>query len=274
MNGAKMRTKPNRAYQVDDDPSPHRLPPRLQGWEWLLSLAAFVAIWQLVSTLLAVPSYILPSPALTIGAIARDAGLLGQHLAATLAATMSGLTLAVFAGLLVAILMNGSRVIGEIIYSHMVLSQAVPLIAIAPVILIWFGLGLFAKTIIVAAVCFFPIAVNTYEGFRTVRSEHIYLLTTFGATRWQRYIHLFLPATLPGIFAGLKIAATYSVLGAVVGEWLGGVRGMGIYMTRALQSFRTDKLFAAIFVVMLTSYFIFKGVSVVGDWLTPWSKGR
>jgi len=151
---------------------------------------------------------------------------------------------------------------------------AVPLIAIAPVILIWFGLGLFAKTIIVAAVCFFPIAVNAYEGFRTVRLEHIHLLTTFGATRWQRYRHLFVPATLPGIFAGLKIAATYSVLGAVVGEWLGGVRGMGIYMTRALQSFRTDRLFAAIFVVMLTSYCLFKGVSLLGNQLTPWSRRR
>ncbi len=254
--------------------SPGLSSSRLRGWGWILSLASFVAIWQLVTTLSDVPTYILPSPTLTIGAIVRDGALLGQHLLATLTATLTGLTLAVSAGLLVAVLMNGSRVIGEIIYSHMVLSQAVPLIAIAPVILIWFGLGLFAKTIIVAAVCFFPIAVNTYEGFRTVRLEHIHLLTTFGATRWQRYRHLFVPATLPGIFAGLKIAATYSVLGAVVGEWLGGVRGMGIYMTRALQSFRTDRLFAAIFVVMLTSYCLFKGVSLLGNQLTPWSKRR
>ena len=269
----KKQTGSNLRHQRSHS-SPGSSSSRLHGWGWILSLVSFVAIWQLVSTLLDVPAYVLPSPALTIEAIIRDAGLLGQHLVATLAATSSGLTLAVFAGLLVAVLMNGSRVIGEIIYSHMVLSQAVPLIAIAPVILIWFGLGLFAKTLIVAAVCFFPIAVNTYEGFRTVRSEHIDLLATFGATRWQRYIHLFVPATLPGIFAGLKIAATYSVLGAVVGEWLGGVRGMGIYMTRALQSFRTDRLFAAIFVVMLTSYFIFKGVSFFSDRLTPWSKRR
>ena len=247
---------------------------RLHGWGWLLSLAIFLAVWQLVSTLFDVPSYILPSPSLTVGAIVRDSALLGQHLLATLAATLSGLALAAFAGLFAAILMNASRIIGEILYSHMVLSQAVPLIAIAPVILIWFGLGLFAKTVIVAAVCFFPIAVNTYEGFRTVQEEHNHLLTTFGATRWQRYRHLFVPATLPGIFAGLKIAATYSVLGAVVGEWLGGVRGMGIYMTRALQSFRTDRLFAAILVVMLTSFCLFKGVSLLGTHLTPWYKRR
>lgn len=177
-------------------------------------------------------------------------------------------------GLVVAVAMNASRVVGEVIYVQMVLSQAVPLIAVAPIVLIWFGLGMFAKVVIVAFVCFFPIAVSTYEGFRSVQTGQLELLKTMEATRWQCYRHLFVPATLPGIFAGLKIAATYSVLGAVVGEWLGGTKGMGIYMTRVLQSFRTERLFAAIIVVMLASLLLFACVRWVGRRLTPWVERR
>jgi len=240
----------------------------------VLSLVTFLAVWQLVSWVIAAPTYVLPSPYITLQTLLKDGGVLAAHLSATISATAAGLALAVVAGLLVAMIMRASATLGQLIYSHMVLSQAVPLIAIAPVILIWFGLGLVAKMIIVAAVCFFPIAVNTYEAFRTVSKEYVNYLTTLDASRWQRYRHLLIPATLPGIFAGAKIAATYCVLGAVVGEWLGGVRGIGIYMTRALQSFRTDKLFAAILVVMVVSYAIFKCVSWIGNRLTPWVQRR
>ena len=240
----------------------------------VLSLVTFLAIWQLVCWVIDAPTYVLPSPYVTLQTLFRDANLLATHLAATISATASGLALAVITGLLVAMLMRASPTLGQLIYSHIVLSQAVPLIAIAPVILIWFGLGLAAKMIIVAAVCFFPIAVNTHEAFRTVSKDYVNYLTTLDASRWQRYRHLLIPATLPGIFAGAKIAATYCVLGAVVGEWLGGVRGIGIYMTRALQSFRTDKLFAAIFVVMVISYAIFQCVSWIGNRLTPWVQRR
>ncbi len=132
-----------------------------------------------------------------------------------------------------------------------------------------------AKLLIVAFVCFFPIAVSTYEGFRSVQ------IGAAGPTQDVRgdvagsaIDTCSCPATLPGIFAGLKIAATYSVLGAIVGEWLGGTKGMGIYMTRALQSFRTERLFAAILAVMLASYALFSGVRWVGNRLTPWVERR
>jgi len=131
-----------------------------------------------------------------------------------------------------------------------------------------------AKVLIVGFVCFFPITVNAYEGFRTVDPVLCDLLAAFGATRTDRYRHLYIPATLPGILAGLKIAATYSVLGAVVGEWLGGSVGIGVYMTRALQSFRTDRLFGAILVVMLISLVLFKVVDGLSTILTPWMERR
>lgn len=241
---------------------------------WVLSLLVFILLWQVITWLFNLPTYLLPSPIVTLFAVIDDAPLLAHHLAATALATAWGLGLAILLGLTLAMIMNGSKVFSDLIYPHLVLLQAIPLIAVAPIILIWFGLGLFSKVVIVAFVCFFPISVSTYEGFRTVSSDFRELLDTFHASRWQRYRHLHIPATLPGIFAGLKIAATYSVMGAVIGEWLGGSRGIGIYMTRALQSFRTDRLFGAIVIVMVMSFAIFKVVDRLGAYLAPWSTRR
>lgn len=241
---------------------------------WVLSLLVFILLWQGITSLFNLPTYLLPSPTVTLLAVIDDAPLLLHHLGATALATAWGLGLAVLIGLALAIIMNGSKVLSDLIYPHLVLLQSIPLIAIAPIILIWFGLDLFSKIVIVTFVCFFPICVSTYEGFKTVSSDFRELLDTFHASRWQRYRHLHIPATLPGIFAGLKIAATYSVMGAVIGEWLGGSRGIGIYMIRALQSFRTDRLFAAIVIVMVMSFVIFKGVDRLGAYLAPWSKRR
>lgn len=246
----------------------------IRAHSWVFSIIILVLLWQAVSLFFSIPAYLLPSPALTLTAVIGDASLLGGHLVTTMLETIAGLGLAIGLGLVVAVVMNASKLVGEMIYPPLVLSQAIPLIAIAPIILIWFGLGMFAKVLIVAFVCFFPIGVNTYEGFRNVNPELGELLDSFHASKWQRYRHLYIPATLPGILAGLKIAATYSVLGAVVGEWLGGTSGIGIYMTRALQSFRTDRLFGSIGIVMIMSFAIFKGVDRLGVYLTPWSKGR
>ena len=244
----------------------------LARYRWLLSLLLVLFMWEGGTRLFSTPSYLLPSPAVTMRALTADADFLGGHVAVTLVETLAGLALAMAAGLTVAILMNGSTLARDLIYPPLVLSQAIPLIAIAPLVLIWFGLGVFAKVLIVAFVCFFPIVVNAYEGFRSVDPALRDLLSTFGASRADRYRHLYIPATLPGILAGVKIAATYSVLGAVVGEWLGGSRGIGVYMTRSLQSFRTDRLFGAILIVMLMSFALFKVVDGASRLLVPWRR--
>jgi ABC-type nitrate/sulfonate/bicarbonate transport system permease component len=234
----------------------------------------FVLLWDVVVIVFRIPGYLLPSPTRTFAAIAADAPLLGRHAAATLVETLSGFGIALVLGVVVAFAMHRARWIRDLLYPHLVLSQAVPLIAIAPMILIWFGLGSLSKILVVAFVCFFPLAVNTYEGFRTVDPAYKELLETLGASPFEHYRHLYVPATLPGIVAGGKIAATYSVLGAIVGEWLGGSRGLGVYMTRAQQSFRTDRLFGAILIVMVLSFALFKVVDAIGLVLTPWLRRR
>ena len=241
---------------------------------WALSLLLFVGLWQVIVSIFRVPGYLLPSPTATIRAIANDAALLGRHAATTIIETLAGLGIALVLGVAVALAMHRSRILRDLTYPHLVLSQAVPLIAIAPMILIWFGLGSLSKILVVAFVCFFPLTVNTFEGFRAVDPAYAELLETLNATWLDRYRHLFVPATLPGILAGAKIAATYSVLGAIVGEWLGGSLGLGVYMTRAQQSFRTDRLFGAILIVMLLSFALFKTVDGVGLVLTPWLRRR
>jgi len=251
-------------------PVPHR--GVLAKHRWLLSLLLVLLIWEGGTRVFSTPSYLLPSPGVTMRALVADADFLGGHVAVTLVETLFGLALAIAAGLTVAVLMNVSALARDLVYPPLVLSQAIPLIAIAPLILIWFGLGVFAKVLIVAFVCFFPIVVNAYEGFRSVDPALRDLLSTLGASRADRYRHLYIPGALPGIFAGLKIAATYSVLGAVIGEWLGGSRGIGVYMTRSLQSFRTDRLFGAILIVMLMSFALFKVVDGASRLLVPWRR--
>ncbi|MFB6291726.1 MAG: ABC transporter permease [Candidatus Bipolaricaulia bacterium] len=236
------------------------------------SVASFLGLWQLIAWSLKIPSYLLPTPREIILAVIQDRAVLAGHFYVTMIETTIGLGLATVVGLIIAAFMHRYRFSGEVIYPYLVLSQAIPLIAIAPLILIWFGLGITAKIIIVTFVCFFPIAVNAYEGFQNVDEDMLNLMETLDASRWQRYRHLIIPASLPGIFAGIRVAATYSVLGAVIGEWLGGVRGMGIYMTRALTSFRTDKLFGAIVLVMLASFSFFKLVDFMANHLTPWAR--
>jgi len=247
---------------------------RVTGLRWTLSVCLIIGLWALVTWLADIHPTLLPSPVDTMRALIADASFLASHAATTAIETLGGFVLAIAGGLLVGILMNASFLARDLLYPPLILSQAVPLIAVAPLILIWFGYGPLAKTLIVAFVCFFPIAVNTYEGFRTVDPAMRELLDTFGASRADRYRHLYIPATLPGIVAGAKIAATYSVLGAVIGEWLGGSKGMGVYMQRALQSFRADRLFAAILIVMTMSLVVFQLVAAAGWLLLPWRRRR
>jgi len=239
---------------------------------WVLSLSLFVLLWLALIWIFRFPAYVLPSPATVAATLWQDGRLLIEHGLMTLYEAVVGLAVALILGVSVALVLHTSKALRYLTYPHLVLLQAVPLIAIAPVVIVWFGFGPLGKILVVAFVCFFPVTVNAYEGFRTVDPAYRELLDTYGASRWNRYRHLYIPASLPGILSGARIAATYSVLGAVIGEWLGGAVGLGVYMTRAQRSFRTDRLFAAIVVVMAMSLALFKLVGAIGDALTPWTR--
>lgn len=158
------------------------------------------------------------------------------------------------------------------LYPYIVISQTIPIIFIYPLIMIWFGYGIHVRIIVVTLVCFFPIALNFVDALGAASSELIALFRSMGATSWQLFRMVKFPGAMAGLFSGLKIAATYSVMGAVIGEWLGASHGMGVYMMRAYKSFATDRVFAAIIIVVLLSLLFFQGVKLIEKLSLPWMK--
>lgn len=233
---------------------------------WLLPLGfgvLLVVLWQAITTQGLIAPWILPAPLDVIKVFIYRLPLILHHLKPSLLAALSGLLISIPAGALIAIGMDSSRALKQILYPYLLISQTVPIIAIAPLIIIWLGYGIAAKIFTVALVCFFPITVGLYDGFAQVNIEQIRLMKSFGASGYKSFIYLKLPASLPQFFTGLRLAATYSVMGAIIGEWLGGTAGLGIYMTRATKSFQTADVFAVIFTIILLSMLLFGVISLL-----------
>ncbi len=226
-------------------------------WQWL-SAKAVIAFW------------IVPSPLAVWQVFSQNSALIWHHLKPTLSAAVSGLLISIVIGSLTAIVMDASRFCKQLIYPYLVISQTIPIIAVAPLIIIWFGYGISAKIFTVILVCFFPIALGLFEGFQQVSVDQIRLMKALGASPYKCFRYLKLPASLPGFFTGLKLAATYSVMGAVIGEWLGGAAGLGIYMTRATKSFQTAHVFAVIIVIIALSMALFGIVAALDRFFLSW----
>ncbi len=237
-----------------------------------LLIAGVLLLWELVTGAADLPEFILPAPSTIALSLAANFYLLIGHAGVTLTAVLGGLALAILVAMLLAIAMDRWKPLKQALYPLLVISQAIPIFALAPLMLIWFGVGLLPKVLIVALVCFFPLAVNLIEGFNQVDPEAINLMQTMQADRWMIMRSVQLPSALPYFFSGLKIAATYSVLGAIIGEWLGARAGLGIYMLRAMNSFRTSDVFASIIVVIILSLAFFKLVELSAWLVMPWKR--
>lgn len=235
-------------------------------------IGILVFLWQVFTQLYRMPKYILPSP-IDIGkALNGSKELLWMHTLQTIYEAGVGFGIAIVFALGVAIIMNQWKLLGKSLYPILVISQTVPIIALAPLIMIWMGFGSIPKIVIVIIVCFFPISVSVVEGLSTVDKDLVDIMKVMGASKWQIFTKVEMPSTMPAFFAGLKIAATYSIMGAVIGEWLGASRGLGIFMTRAMSSFRTADLFAAILIIVILSIGIFQLVEFAGKKTMPWNK--
>lgn len=236
----------------------------------LLLIVLLFVVWQVGTWLTGVPKWLLPSPLQVIvaGIEARD--LLGPHTWQTLKETWLGLGLSLVVGLTLALAIDFSAVLRRTLYPVLVASQTVPILALAPLLIIWFGYGILPKVIVVALVCFFPIVVSTADGLRVADPDLIALLRAMGASRRQIFTKVRFPGALPSFFSGLKIAITYSVVGAVIGEWVGASQGLGIFMIRSSKNFLTDRVFAAIAITSLLSILMFGAVLLLERWLLPW----
>ena len=240
----------------------------------LLLILLLLVAWQVLTWLLKVPKWLLPSPWQIVVAGVEARELLGPHTWQTLKETWVGLGLAVTVGLGLALVIDFSSLLRRTVYPLLVASQTVPILALAPLLIIWFGYGILPKVIVVALVCFFPIVVSTADGLRVADPELIALLRAMGASRRQMFLKVRVPGALPSFFSGFKIAITYSVVGAVIGEWVGASRGLGIFMIRSSKNFLTDRVFAAIAVTSLLSIVMFAVVMLLERSLLPWYYAR
>jgi len=236
----------------------------------MLLFALFLAVWQCATWLWRIEAYLLPSPSRIVSAGVRARGLLSEHIQQTLHETLVGFSLALVGGLLLAVAIDVSSFLRRALYPLLVVSQTVPIMAIAPLLVIWLGYTIWPKIIVVALVCFFPIVVTTADGLRSADPDLLALLRAMGATRRQVFIKVRLPGAMPSVFSGIKIAITYSVIGAIIGEWVGASKGLGVFMLRASNSFRTDWVFAAIAISSLLSILLFLAVAIIERLSLPW----
>jgi ABC-type nitrate/sulfonate/bicarbonate transport system permease component len=206
---------------------------------------------------------ILPPPSSIFESLFLHWNNLLPHILQTLLETILGLLIAVILGFATAILMDISPRINKTIYPLLISSQTIPIIALAPLLIIWFGFGILPKIIIVVLYCFFPIAIAGADGLSQTKKQFMKLLISMNATYWQGLILVRLPSSLPSFFSGLKIAATYSVAGAIVGEFVGAYQGLGVYMQQAANSYSIDLVFASIFTIIILSLLMIKTVTFI-----------
>jgi ABC-type nitrate/sulfonate/bicarbonate transport system permease component len=239
------------------------LPPAL--------LIVFVlVVWQLVTAASGLSAFILPSPLQVIQAGIRSQARLAGAIGTTLLETVLGLGIALALGVALAAVMDFSQWLRRALYPLLVASQTVQILAIAPLLIIWFGFGLLPKVLIVVLVCFFPLAVSTADGLASADPDLIALLRAMGASRGQMWRMVRLPAALPSFFSGLRIAVTYSVVGATIGEWVGGSQGLGLYLLRSKNALATDQVFVAMLITTLLSIGLFALVSLIERLALPW----
>lgn len=235
-----------------------------------LFLVAAVAAWDIAVRLFDLQPYLLPGPGRVWSAFLEVRGALPEHIQTTLTEALLGLLLACLVGTTTAALLAGFGPLRRAVYPLLVISQNVPMIVMAPLIVVWFGFGIMPKVLVVALIGFFPIVVSTTEGLLRADRDLIDLARSFGAGRWQVLRTILVPSAVPSFFAGLQISATYAVLGAVIAEWVGASSGLGLFITRSQTAFRVDRVFVAVVVIAAVSILLFTLVHLLARVAMPW----
>ncbi len=238
----------------------------------IVTVAALVAVWQIYVELSGIRPQLLPSPSRVAEQGWAHRSEIGVHAAATLEVTLIGFGVSLVLAWVLAIIVDFSPVLRRAFVPLFVASQTLPIIAIAPLMVIWFGFGVLPKVLVIALVTFFPMAIGLIEGFAAADREAGALLRSMGATRRQIFRYVRLPSALPRFFTALRIGITYAVVGAVFAEYVGATQGLGIYMSLQKNSFRTDLVLAAVVVTAVLSVALFALTFLIQRLVIPWHR--
>ncbi len=243
----------------------------LRRWSLpFLLLALLLVAWEVAVYATDTPAWMLPKPSAVWEAFRDNQALLWRHTRVTLVEVLLGFGVALVAGIAIGVAIDSSAIVERALYPLIIASQTIPMVVLAPLLLIWFGYGLTPKIIVAALIAFFPITVSTVDGLRTADREVMAMLRSFGATRWERFRMAKLPAALPSIFSGARIGIAVSVIAAVFGELVGASEGLGYLMQRDSSQFLTARVFAAIFILSLMGVGLFALITGLERLLLPW----
>ena len=241
--------------------------------DFLYPAAAIVlvlAVWESLTRLGAAPSYALPAPTEVAVALVQQWPMLMSNAVSTTVASVSGFALSVVVGIALAVLISSSRIFEKSLYPLLVGSQAIPKLALAPLFVVWFGFGLLPKVIMTFLIAVFPIVVSTVQGIASVETELEFLSRSMGLSPYRTFRMIRLYRALPSIFAGLKVAITLAVVGAVVGEFVGSDRGLGTLLLRAIGVVNTPLLFAGLIVLTVLAVVLFGLIELLERFAIPW----
>ena len=225
----------------------------------IITFLIILIIWQFIVVGFDVPQYILPAPTDILSVFFTDYENLYLHTLVTLNEALLGFILSIIIALFIGILMDFIPIFKKCFYPIMLVTQTIPTITIAPLLIIWFGFGILPKILMVTLTCFFPILISFVDGMENIDKDYLNLFKTMNASKLNTFIHLKFPMSMDKLFSGLKISSTYAIMAATVAEWLGGTQGLGVYMVRSKSAYALDKVFASTIIVVITSL-IFVGV--------------
>lgn len=219
----------------------------------IITLLFIVIVWQLAGSFNLLPKFIMPTPLEIINAFVRDYESLLFHSKVTIIEALIGLFFGVIIACLLALIMDSFKVLNKAIYPILVITQTIPTIALAPILVLWLGYGMTPKIVLIVLTTTFPIIVSILDGFKNVDKDTITLLELMNATKLQILWHVKIPASLSYFYAGFRVSVSYAFIAAVVSEWLGGFEGLGVYMIRTKKLFQYDTMFAIIILISVIS---------------------
>jgi ABC-type nitrate/sulfonate/bicarbonate transport system permease component len=240
------------------------------AWPPFAVVFMLLIAWQIAVYLLHIEAWILPDPILILKEGKANFATLWMHTLSTFRLTLTGFAIGVAIGVVVSWMLHLVPLFKKGFSPILVLSQNIPMIALAPLLMLWFGFGILPKVIVITIVCFFPIAVAMMDGYLQTDAVMLNYMKMIGATKLQIFRKLELPHALPSFFSGLKISATYAVSGAITSEWLGSDKGIGYYMKLQKAGFRTSLVFDSIFIIVLLSILLFQAIVLIERIVFRW----